>query len=271
MKFTPKEIEGNINVSSTSPIKEFFVLLGGVMAIVLGIYIVLGFAVGLVLPYIPPEIENSLASLYSKPFENAAATSESMRVQALLDMLAQEQPEEEHRYTVAVVPNSQANAFAVPGGNIVIFSTLLEEVESENELAFVLAHELGHFVNRDHMRNLGRGLVLLTLAAVLLGEDNSVTQFILNSLTNVEMKFSQRQERAADRYALDLLNKRYGHVGGATDFMERVALSEKRGRFQYYFKSHPHPLDRIRALQDYISEKNYQGGETAPLKAGNNP
>ena len=50
MKFTPKEIEGNINVSSTSPIKEFFVLLGGVMAIVLGIYIVLGFAVGLVLP-----------------------------------------------------------------------------------------------------------------------------------------------------------------------------------------------------------------------------
>ena len=271
MKFTPKEIKGNVNVSPTSPIKELFVLLGGILAIVLGIYIVLGFAVDLALPHLPPEIEESLGLLYSKPFGIAGETPESRRIQALLDMLVQDQQDEKRRYDAVIVNSPHVNAFAVPGGKIVVFSTLLEEVESENELAFVLAHELGHFVNRDHMRNLGRGLVLLTLAAVLLGEDSSVTQFILNSLTNVEMKFSQRQERAADRRAVDLLNERYGHIGGATDFMKRIARAEKRGRFQYYFKSHPHPSDRIRALQDYISEKNYQEGETAPLKTGNNP
>ena len=44
------------------------------------------------------------------------------------------------------------NAVALPGGNIVVFAGLLKEIKSENELAMILGHELGHFAHRDHLR-----------------------------------------------------------------------------------------------------------------------
>lgn len=145
----------------------------------------------------------------------------------------------------------------MPGGNIIVFSGLIDSVESENELAFVLAHELGHFTHKDHLRGLGRGLVLLMSSISLFGSDSFITGFIMNSLSNVEMKFSQRQERMADLWALDLLNRRYGHIGGAIDFFEKMAKKEKKGRFLYFFATHPYPQSRVRALKEQIQSKGY--------------
>jgi Zn-dependent protease with chaperone function len=153
----------------------------------------------------------------------------------------------------------------LPGRNIVLYSALLEEVNSENELAFVLAHELGHFQNRDHLRALGRGLVLLAISVVLFGEDSSLSQLIMNSLAGVNMKFSQRQERAADLLAADLLNEKYGHVGGAYDFLENIGAKSKVGPFSHYLASHPSPQDRLDALREHIRRKEYPQGEKTSL------
>ncbi|UCD58593.1 MAG: M48 family metallopeptidase [Candidatus Hydrogenedentota bacterium] len=257
MKYTPREVKGNVNISRTSPIKEFFLLLGGTLAVVLVIYAGLGLAVDLIVPKVPVEIEQHLGRFYSEAYENANQTTEAARLQRLLEELVRELPEDERRYRVYVVPNSKENALALPGGNILVFSDLIEEAESENELAFVLAHELGHFANRDHLRGFGRRLVLVTISAALLGQDSSITEFLMNSLLTVEMKFSQHQEKAADLWALDLLNKKYGEVAGATDFLERIVQEEKRGRFSYYFATHPHPQGRVKALEEHIKREGY--------------
>jgi Zn-dependent protease with chaperone function len=231
VKYTPKELIGNVNVSRTSPLREFFLLLTGLLGITFFIYIALGFAIDYVVPNVPAEVERSLGRLYSNMYEDTEKTAPVIQLQLLLDELADKVPvrsfeasrtdlteqRRELKYKVHIVPRSQINALALPGGHIVIFSGLLKEVESENELAFILAHELGHFANRDHLRGLGRGLVLLTISTTLLGGNNVVTEFFMNSLLNVEMKFSQQQEKTADLWALDLLNRRYGHVSGVTE------------------------------------------------------
>ena len=79
----------------------------------------------------------------------------------------------------------------------------------------------------------------------------------MNSLLNVEMKFSQRQEKMADLWALDLLNNRYGHVSGAADFFEKMSKKEKKGRILYYFAPHPYPENRVKTLEEQIQEKGY--------------
>lgn len=257
MKYIPKELKGNINISQTSPIREFFILLGGVLGVILLIYIALGFAVDIIVPKLSPEIEQSLGRLYSKIYENTKKTTAGIRLQQILDKLVQQLPERELQYKAHLVHGSRANALALPGGNIIIFSALIKEVDSENALAFVLAHELGHFANRDHLRGLGRRLVLLTISIALLGGDSSVTNFIMSSVINVEMKFSQRQEKMADLWALDLLNNRYGHVSGAADFFEKMSKKEKRGRILYYFATHPYPKNRVKTLEEQIQEKEY--------------
>jgi predicted Zn-dependent protease len=52
------------------------------------------------------------------------------------------------KINVYLMENEEINAVALPGGNIVVFTGLVAQVESENELAMVLAHEMGHFTHR---------------------------------------------------------------------------------------------------------------------------
>ncbi len=266
MKYTPRELSGNVNVSPRSPIKEFFLLLGVILAVVIGVYVVLGMAVDRVVTRLPHGTEEHLGSLYSKLYEDSEKGTAGAELQGLLDDLLQRAPPEDRSpCRVHLAQSSDVNAMALPGRNIVVFNGLLEQAETDNELAFVLAHELGHFANRDHLRGLGRALVLVFLAASIFGNDNAATEVAMNSLLSVEMKFSQSQERMADLYALDLVNRKYGHVAGVDDFFRKMAASEEKGRFSYYFATHPYPLDRIEALQEEISKKGYQRKDKIPL------
>lgn len=265
MKHTPKELKGNVNISHTSPVREFFLLLGASLTSILLIYLILGFAVNLIVPRLPSSVEENIGSIILQRFENRSNASAGVQLQKILDDLLREYPHGEVPYQAHLVPDNNVNAMALPGGNIIVFSALINEVQSENELAFVLAHELGHFANRDHLRGFGRILVLVTITTALFGADNFLNNLLINSLINVEMKFSQKQEADADFFALDLLQKKYGQVAGATDFLEKLGKKDKRGRILYYFATHPHPGDRIKALTEEIKSKRYSIKEKTPL------
>lgn len=266
MKYTPKELEDNVNISPTSLIREFFFLIGSVLTITLIVYVALGFAVDLIVPRLSPELEQRLGSIYGSIYTGTEEAGDEKRLQQVLDSLSSVQPENKGwQYRVHLVQDKRINALALPGGNIVLYSGLLDEVESENELAFVLAHELGHFAHRDHLRGLGRRLILLAMVTSVFGQDSSISEFMSNSLLDVEMRFSQGQEKMADLWAVDLLNRKYGHAGGAVDFLDRIARKEKNGRLAYFFSTHPYPLNRVKALQKYIMIKGYQVKEKTPI------
>ena len=259
MKFVSKELRNNVNVSSRNPLKEFFLLLGSLLGIVLVIYIGLGFAVDLIVPRLPVSIEKRLGKMFSSAYmakKDQKYRTQEEELQRILNGLAQS-IEIKHNYKVYIIPDKQANAFALPGANIIVTSALIEQIEMENELAFVLAHELGHFANRDHLRGLGRGLVLLAISTATFGADSSLSQVLQKSLKNTEMRFSQEQEKAADLFALKLLNATYGHVGGATGFFKTMAEKEKRKYLLYFFASHPYSQDRIDILEGEIDKNGY--------------
>lgn len=268
MLYTPKQVNGNVNVSKKSLLKEFFLLLGGILGIFLIIYIGLGFALEGVVHKLPPKAEERLGDFFSNAFKDEENIEAEAKLQEFLDGIAKEVSADKSyysSYTVHIIDKDETvNALAYPGGNIIVLSGLLKEMHSENELVFVLAHELGHFANRDHLKGLGRGLVLFAMSAVLFG-DSTVTSFLQKSLANVEMQFSQHQEAMADMFALDLLNKKYGHVAGATDFFDTILEKEKIPRFAYFFATHPYPEDRKKALENQIREKGYILDDTFPL------
>ncbi|MGA1871597.1 MAG: M48 family metallopeptidase [bacterium] len=266
MKYIPKELKGNVNISPKSPLKEFFYLLVSLLGILLGIYIILGFMIDLIVPRLSPDVEKRLGTFFSQLYESNDEIGTKKELQRILDDLTKELSSEKGPYKIHLVPDPQVNALALPGNNIIIFTALLKEIESENELAFVFAHEIGHFANRDHLRGFGRMLVLFAISASVLGQDSSITDFLHHSLVNTEMQFSQRQEKMADLYALDLLNRRYGHVAGALEFLEKMAAKETRSRLSYIFASHPYPPERIETLKQSIEENKYSVKETIPLK-----
>ncbi|TNF47940.1 MAG: M48 family metallopeptidase [Deltaproteobacteria bacterium] len=264
MKFTPKHIDENVNVSKTHPLVELAWLVGGMLLLAVVFYLVLGVTADLAVAKIPIKAEVWLGEHFVDSFEANEDEPLRRRLQTLLDNLPADSPLHNYTFTVQLVKNKEINALALPGGHIVVFSGLVEQAESENELAMVLAHELGHFAHRDHLERLGRGLGLTVATMLVFGEDSAVSRLVSNLFLVTESSYSRQQESEADRFGLDLLVSSYGHAGGAADFFARVG--KKAGsRGPYLLASHPHPDDRIEELQRLIRENGYPVEMTTPL------
>ncbi len=264
MKFTPKHIDENLNVSKTHPLAELAWLVGGMLLLALVFYLVLGVTADLAVAKIPIKAEAWLGEHFVDSFEANEDEALRHRLQRLLDNLPADSPLHQYRFNVQLVKNEEVNALALPGGHIVVFSGLVEQAESENELAMVLAHELGHFSHRDHLKRLGRGLGLTVAAMLVFGEDSAISRLVSNLFLVTENSYSRQQESDADRFGLALLVNSFGHAGGATDFFARVG--KKAGsRAPYLLASHPHPEDRIEELQSLIRENGYRVETITPI------
>jgi len=212
----------------------------------------------------PIKVEDWLGTLALQEFPVVESPALQQRLDALLAVATKDSPLHVYNFTIYRAEAEDVNALALPGGRIVIFDGLLEQVESENELAMILSHELGHFVHRDHLRALGHGLGLAVATILFLGEDNSASNLISKLLLTFQVKYSQAQESAADMFGIDLLTARYGHAGGATSFFSRQA-KDAGSKVPYILASHPHPQVRSDALLRQIKKNNYPVKKNLPL------
>lgn len=266
MKYTPVQLEENVNVSTEHPLVELFWLLGGLILVAGVFFVVLGVITDWAASKTPISVENWLGDQGLKQFPADESAALNERLQGLLDQLPVDSSLHQYDFRVYRVEQDEVNAVALPGGNIMVFSGLLQEVESENELAMVLAHELGHFAHRDHLRGLGRGLGLTVASVLFFGENNAISSLISKTLLTFQVRYSQSQESAADQFGLDLLVRRYGHAAGSTDFFVRSAKKTGSG-IPYILASHPHPEARIEHLEQLIWEQGYPRKSMQPLSA----
>lgn len=264
MKFRPRPLEGNVNVAVSHPLVELAWLAGGLAGLLLAVYTGLGLAVDWVAPRVPYSLERALGErLWSPPGTHTDPLATEL--QGLLDRVAAAAPLRLGPVQLQLIDNPVENAAALPGGRVLLFSGLLNRAESENEVAMVLAHELGHVVHRDPLRALGRGLVLVFLASSLIGEERSVETFIGGSLTLGHLSYSRDQERAADRFAVETLVGLYGHAGGATAFFGRVQAAGRDAYRPQALSTHPESAARVAAIETQVARRGYPRGPLDPL------
>lgn len=262
MEFKARAPREGINVSDTHPLKEAALLVAGLLLLVMGVAAVAAWSVDLAVRFISPEAEaRAFASLGLDPlFERMGKLSDERRdeVRQVLDKLLVHWPDAAYDFKVLVLSSGEANAAALPGGYVLVTSGLLAEVETENELAFVLGHELGHFHNRDHLRRLGRGVVYSLALAVLLGSSGSVPDVgtLMGDLTS--KSFDRAQEREADRFALGLVQAEYGHIGSSWQFFQRLSRTgSKLEHLVAYLSTHPASQARIEDLRRFAAEQGW--------------
>ena len=266
MKYTPRQPKTNVNVTPTSPVKEFFVLTGGLIAIVVGIYFLLGLAVNLIVPHLSVDFEKKLANAFMPEFElDAEFKAQQDYLQSLVITMQQQCASLPYEFKVHYSESDQFNAVALPGGHIIVFGGLFKSADTENELAFVLAHEMGHYANRDHLKAMGRGFVLMAISSALFGADSGLSGIIGNGLSLTELSFSREQETVADEFALAALNCAYGHINGALQFMGKFPKEADPGDIGHYFSSHPEIERRIEHLEEIIRSNQLHSGELKPL------
>ncbi|MBD2579345.1 M48 family metallopeptidase [Oscillatoria sp. FACHB-1406] len=248
--------------------RQLLVILGILVALIIGAIWALGLLLDGLIGLIPPQVERSLGAIILPAFEQKAESSPTQdTLNKLLTRLETSLPPEqqkEHNYCLFYIPDDTVNAIALPGDVIVIYQGLLAQTESENELMMVLGHELGHFAHRDHLRGISRSLLLSVVAGTIFGDGGALGALAGNLVQKVgNASFSQSQEAAADEFGLTLLNATYGQVAGATDFFSR--MEQKEGRNLAILSTHPPSKKRVQKLQRLIKERNYSIGEKTPL------
>jgi len=251
------------NVSLEHPLAELATLVLGIALIGLGILAAAWLAVEGAVRFLPASVEQRVFA--------GATGRRSPELEALLERLARHWPESAYALKLGIVPLDIANAFALPGGQLLVTSTLLEQAGSENELAFVLGHELGHVTGRDPLRGLGRGLLVsLALAAIGGAEGASVAGSVA---ALGERSFSREQESAADRFGLALVAAEYGHVAGASDFLRKLPDADGEasvaGRVVGWLATHPRSADRVAELEALAAQRGFPTqGALTPLPPG---
>ena len=156
-------------------------------------------------------------------------------------------------YRFSIINSDEVNAFALPGGFIHVDMGLLNTVSSDDELAGVMAHEMGH-VERRHVVTLGQKNTLLSILIGVLSILSPIAYILGGYGGDLAMnKFSREDELQADQYGLLLMSRAGYDPHSMVDFMDRLRQmdSSPESKTDKWFESHPAAQDRISHLLGY--------------------
>src|SRR4029453_14431909 len=181
-------------------------------------------------------------------------------IMAIVNRLLEPVPNVPYKFRLTVVNDSTVNAFAVPGGQIVLLRGLVERSKTPEELAGVLAHEIPHALNRHPPRLLlqhaSTGLMLVAVSGDLTG----VMAYGLESARVLgTLSYSRGLESEADSEGVHMLMAGENAPGGMIDFFEKLrAVEGNLPSATRYLTSHPLAVDRVDNLKKLVASIPHQ-------------
>ncbi|MBR0969773.1 M48 family metallopeptidase [Bradyrhizobium japonicum] len=209
-----------------------------------------------------PLAADRLAPLVPKPIERRIGDASEVQVKTIFGRNVCEDPSgkaafvklvnrlrdaaglDDDSVTAGVLPTSVPNAFALPGGKVYVLRGLLDKAENPDEIAGILAHELGHLKHYDNMRGLIYNGGTSFLIGLLFGDVTGSSAVIFASRSVVEASYSREAEAAADTFAIEIMHKLGRSPKPAAELMFRITGKEGGG-LTSILASHPLTEDRL--------------------------
>jgi len=161
-------------------------------------------------------------------------------------------------YLFRIVKDNEFNAFAIPGGFVYVNNGLMD-VASDDELACVLGHEIGHIAARHSVKRLQAGLGYQLILGIALGASGkqSVLRAVDLTFTLINLGYSRKDESLADRLSVKYARRAGFDPYGAITFLEKLKKeAEKEGpRLDLvFFSSHPPFAERVKNIENEIAK-----------------
>ncbi|MBI4314013.1 MAG: M48 family metalloprotease [Candidatus Omnitrophica bacterium] len=189
------------------------------------------------------------------------------RVRTLGGRIAAVADRKDVAYRFQVIPDTGVNAFTMFGGDVYVFTGLIEK-STDDELACVLAHEVGHAVARHGVKalqaNLGYGILM---QAAFQGQPSVATQVIDTAFNLVHNGFSRRDELQADLLAVRYAHRAGYNPEGMITFLQKLQQERGEGPMEaatVYWRTHPLYKDRIALAQAEIARLQGQRAMVRP-------
>ncbi len=243
------------------PVRGKWRVLGWAGAAVASVFVIVFFLVPVMADqlarFIPPEGERALGEKTLEQIQTALGNdflpidfcTEPKGTAALRKMQDRLQHDDlglPYPVTISVLDHPMVNAFALPGGQVVFFSGMIDAADNPDEIAAVMAHEIGHVVARDPTRIALRSAGSLGVIGLLLGDfaGGAAVLYMVEQL--IQADYSQEAEAAADEFGIEMLIHANVDPGALGTLFEK--LREEYGDtsgFAEHFATHPSLGDRI--------------------------
>ncbi len=210
---------------------------------------------------IPPEWEEKLGEMAFRQISLQNRFYEDPKLlrylHAITDPVANEakkRTSRPYRYRFHLAANDEVNAFALPGGHMVINSGLIEQASSAEEVAGVVAHEIAHVNEQHSLRQLIGTAGLYLTVQTLLGDMEGLLAILAdNSAYLITLQFSRGYEEEADEVGWEYLTGAGIHPRGMVDFFDTLHKEEEKSgvsdTLPALLSTHPATEERMEILQ----------------------
>lgn len=248
-----------------------------IVAIPLSIILKMDSITGTVAEHVPPEWEEKLGETAFAQYQMGQEFMEQEDAEELLNPLIEPLlnalNDDRFEYRFHISGDDVVNAFALPGGYIVINSGLILKAESAEELLGVVAHEISHVTEQHSIRSIiGTAGIYITINAVL-GDMTGILAMLADAAPFlINQSYSRSFETEADEKGLELLYAAQINPEGLVTFFEKLMeqeqeqLEEMAGDYDsdtvkstmQFLSTHPATEDRIETLQKQIAKQPHQ-------------
>jgi Peptidase family M48 len=200
---------------------------------------------------IDTQVRHMLASQAGgKPLECGAGTQQQAGRDAFNKLIGELEQAAELPIPLhaTVVHTSQVNAIALSGGHIYLYEGLLKDAKSVDEVAGVLAHEIGHVAHRDGTKTLLRNGSMAVLFGMVLGDFTGGGALVTVANTVLQNADSREVEAAADEYGAQLMSKVGGDPQALGRILKRIS-GDSEGKVPHFMLNHPESSERAAAIE----------------------
>lgn len=163
---------------------------------------------------------------------------------------------QEIAYHTYVLDKDTKNAFSIPGGYIYVFKGLMDALGNDQELAYVIAHEMGHIVARHHIKRMQAawGMNLLIVASTQAKNAGDLPAGLANALVFILSGFSQEDELQADRLAVKYMQLARYNPEAAITVLDKLWTFTKREKdaAYNYVRTHPYIGLRVKSVKEAL-------------------
>lgn len=235
--------------------------ISALVAVLIGVVLLIYFFIipwtgDLAARFFPQKYEEQLGALLYKSIIREYAIDSSKT--ALLNELVREVDfRTPYDLNIIVVDYDVKNAFAMPGGHIVVFSGIIDDMRGYPELAGLLAHEVSHVNKRHTLRALFRSLSSYIFISVLLNDINGLTTVVLENANSIKsLSFSRSLEQEADKEGLQILFHNNIDPNGMIDLFKNLMQDGDIPEEMEFLSTHPVTEKRLHYIENEIRESD---------------
>lgn len=206
---------------------------------------------------LPAEKVEDIGAFLYENMEKEIDINDSLSI-LMQDFANEIQQESDFEMQVKVSNSDIVNAFAMPGGKIVVYKGLLDKIENENQLLALLGHEFTHTNERHVLKNLVKNLSGYLLISLVVGDTNGIIAILLENAHIInQLSFSRELEKEADIYGINLIAENNADPNGMHELFSLMQESSDTSSHKLleYISTHPDMKDRIEYTKSLAQDK----------------